>query len=474
MTESRLRGSGYYLPISHKMAYGAGAFTNNLLAAASGGMMVVLNLGFGMSPIVVGLLGSIPRFFDAITDPVMGYVSDNTKSRWGRRRPYIFVGVFIAALTFAAMWQIGEGHSHAFYFAFFLVVLIVFFVGYTIFATPWVALGYELTPDYHDRTNLMGVQNAMGQIPSLVIAPWFLWFMELDTFGGLTNGASWLAICVSLICIAFGVIPAIVLRERFVDRGKGAAENGLNQEFVKFFTGIKLTFVNFDFLKLAGATFLVFNGFQMIGAFQLYVIIYYVCGGDADAAGKLLGYLGTIAACATIVVIVLTTMLSRLIGKKNTFFICISISVFGYLLKWFCYDPAQPYLILVTAPFIAFGLGSLFTLMGAMIADVCDADEVVTGERREGMYGSIFWWVVKLGMTLALALGGVLLVATGFDVALEEQTERTLYFMRLFDVIIPAATSLLAIFLVSRYKLTEDAILQVRQILDERATAASS
>ena len=461
------------LPVSHKLAYGAGAFTNNLLAAASGGLMVVLNLGFGMSPILVGLLGSIPRFFDALTDPVMGYVSDNTKSRWGRRRPYIFVGVFIAAVTFAAMWQIGEGHSTGFYFAFFLAFLIVFFVGYTIYATPWVALGYELTPDYHDRTTLMGVQNAMGQIPFLVLAPWFLWFMELDTFGGLTNGASWLAICVALICVAFGVIPAIFLRERFVDRGKGAAQEGLKQEFLKFFIGIKRTFANLDFLKLAGATFLVFNGFQMIGAFQLYVIIFYVYSGDADAAGRLLGYLGTIAAVATIAVIAITTALSRFIGKKKTFFVCIGISVFGYLLKWFCYDPNNPYLILVTAPFIAFGLGSLFTLMGAMIADVCDADEVVTGERREGMYGSIFWWVVKLGMTLALALGGVLLVATGFDVDLEQQSEQTLYLMRLFDVVVPAVTSLLAILLISRYKLTEEAILEVRRQLDVRVATAA-
>ena len=474
MSDSPARSGTLKLPLTHKLAYGAGAFTNNLLAAASGGLMVVLNLGFGMSPILVGLLGSIPRFFDAITDPVMGYVSDNTKSRWGRRRPYIFVGVFLAALTFAAMWQIGEGYSHGFYFAFFLILLVIFFVGYTIFATPWVALGYELTPDYHDRTMLMGVQNALGQIPFLAIAPWFLWFMELDTFGGLTNGASWLAICVALICVAFGVIPAIVLRERFVERGKGAEQSDLKQEFAKFFAGIKQTFVNFDFLKLAGATFLVFNGFQMIGAFQLYVIIYYVFNGDADAAGRLLGYLGMVGGVATIAVIAITTLLSRLIGKKNTFFICVGISVFGYLLKWFCYDPANPNLILVTAPFIAFGLGSLFTLMGAMIADVCDADEVVTGQRREGMYGSIFWWVVKLGMTLALALGGVLLVATGFDVDLPEQSEQTLFLMRLFDVTIPAATSILAIILVSRYRLTEDEILKIRHELDERAAATAS
>lgn len=80
------------ISISHRIIYGLGAFVNNLLAAASGGMMIVLNLGFGMNPALVGLLGALPRLTDALTDPLMGYISDNTRSRWGRRRPYIFLG----------------------------------------------------------------------------------------------------------------------------------------------------------------------------------------------------------------------------------------------------------------------------------------------------------------------------------------------------------------------------------------------
>ena len=73
--------------LTHRVVYGAGAFVNNILAAASGGMMIVLNLGLGMNPALVGLLGALPRLTDAITDPLMGYTSDNTRSRWGRRRP---------------------------------------------------------------------------------------------------------------------------------------------------------------------------------------------------------------------------------------------------------------------------------------------------------------------------------------------------------------------------------------------------
>ncbi len=88
------------------------------------------------------------------------------------------------------------------------------------------------------------------------------------------------------------------------------------------------------------------------------------------------------------------------------------------MLKWWCYDPLVIWKLLIPAPFIAVGMGGLFTLMGSMIADVCDLDELETGHRREGMFGSIYWWVVKLGMALAFGMSGFLLNSTGFDVAM--------------------------------------------------------
>ena len=118
---------------------------------------------------------------------------------------------------------------------------------------------------------------------------------------------------------------------------------------------------------------------------------------------------------------------------------------------------------------MAFGLGGLFTLMGSMICDVVDADELITHERREGMFGSIYWWVVKLGMAAALAGGGFLLNATGFDVALEgAQTDGTILLMRAFDAFIPAVTSLIAIWAVASYGITEEVANQNRAELERR------
>jgi GPH family glycoside/pentoside/hexuronide:cation symporter len=124
---------------------------------------------------------------------------------------------------------------------------------------------------------------------------------------------------------------------------------------------------------------------------------------------------------------------------------------------------------------MAFGLGGLFTLMGSMIADVVDLDELETQERREGMFGSIYWWVVKLGMAAALAGGGLLLEATGFDVALEgAQTDTTLLLMRLFDILVPIITSAVAIWIVASYEITEEKAYEVRAELERRRGVIST
>ena len=455
-------------------AYGAGGLANNLLAAGSGGMMIALNLGYGMNPALVGLLGALPRLTDAITDPVMGHISDHTRSRWGRRRPYIALGAIAAPLMLALLWQLPDGRSESFYFTYFLIGSFVFYLAYTVFATPWVALGYELTPDYNERTRLMGVQNFIAQ-GAWLLAPWFLWFMELPSFGDMREGASALAVVLALGCLVLGLLPALLLRERHASATGPAAKPSASaaaaaiRAVTDFVIGFGKVLRSFDFLKLCGATFLVFNGFQLVAAFQAYVIIFYVFAGDQAAAGYWIGLVGTVSAVATFGVIALATVLGTRLGKRQAFYVCVGVSAVGYMLKWFCYDPANPWLLLLPAPLVAFGLGSLFTLMGSMVADVCDQDELETGERREGMYGAIFWWVVKLGMAAALAAGGFLLNATGFDVALGGgQSERTLFFMRLFDVAIPAATSVVAIALIASYRISEAKAVATRKALEER------
>ncbi len=462
---------------AHRLAYGSGAFVNNLLAAASGGMMIVLNLGLGMNPALVGLLGALPRLTDAFTDPVMGYISDHTNTRWGRRRPFIFAGAIAAGITFILLWQLPRGQSETFYFVYFLLMSILFYGGYTVFATPWVALGYELTPDYHERTRLMGTQNFIGQL-AYVVSPWFLWIMTYEGFfSDQIAGARGLSVIVAAVAIGLGILPAIFLRERMrevalvtgSDAHAATERKPLSENVKEFFKGFGQTLALRPFQKLCLATFLVFNGFMLIQSFQFYVIIYYVCGGDQEAGARYAGYAGTITAVCTFAVVAGVTWLATRIGKRKAFFVAIGLSMVGYAMKWFFYDPAHPMLVVVPAPLLAFGLGGLFTLVPSMVADVVDTDELKTHERREGMFGSIFWWTVKLGMAAALAGGGYLLNATGFDVDLGGgQSARTITLLRLFDAGIPFITSGIAIWAVYSFSITEQRANEVRAILEAR------
>ncbi len=464
------------IPFTHKVVYGLGAFVNNTLADAIGRMMIVLNLGLGMNPALVGLLGALPRLTDAITDPLMGYISDNTKSKWGRRRPYMFCGAISVAIVFTLLWQLPPGKSEGWYFWYFLAGSLIFFLAYTVYATPWVALGYELTPDYHERTRLMGVQNFFGNI-AYMISPYFLAIMYLPQFGDVVTGAGYLAMVIAGVVIVLGILPAIFLRERFKNvggedgdgDGKGGGIGPIIMDFLRGF-GKTLSFK--PFLKLCIATFLVFNGFILIAAFQSYVIIYYVFEGDQAAGSVFVGHSGLVQALSALVVIGIVTWLATKIGKRRAFYVSTGVSMVGYILKWFCYTPDNPWFVLIPAPLMAFGLAGLFTLMPSMVADVVDADELNTHERREGMYGSIFWWVVKLGQSAAILGGGILLVWTGFDVELGgAQTPEAIRLMRLCDALIPAVSSAIAIWAIATYSITEEKAHEVRMQLEERRGA---
>ena len=457
------------IPLAQKSAYATGMLVNNLQAAALPAMMVILNLGLGMSPVLVGYIAFIPRIFDAITDPLVGFISDNTRTKWGRRRPFILVGAILSGLIFALMWQFPEGRSETFYFWAFLTASILFFLAYTLYATPFVAFGYEMTSDYHERTRLHTFANAIGQLVWLGV-PWFYAIMANETlFRNKVHGARTLAIAVGAAVAILGVVPAIFCRERNVSLTKPVSKQGGIDNTLEFLSGIVVTFKCKPFVKLCAATFLVFNGYQLGVSFSLYVMIYYLYNGDDFLAGKLQGLFGSLTAAATLIVIPLTGWIATKIGKQKTFLVTISLSLIGYGSKWIGYNPEHPYWLLFSAPFVAFGTGSLFTLMGSMISDVCDYDELSTHERREGVFGAIYWWMVKLGMALAGLLTGFMLDLSGFDVKLDgPQTERTLFLLKSYDVGVPLITSAIAIVIMATYKITEKKAYEIRAELENR------
>lgn len=477
------------VPMYQKIAFGVGSLANQLFAAALGVFMIVLVMGLGMDPLLVGILGAVPRLFDAITDPLMGYISDNSRTRWGRRRPYIFVGAIITGVAFMLMWQIYPENGEAYNFVYFLLLSLLFYLGYTIFATPLVALGYEMSPDFHERTRIMAVSQWIGQL-AWVIAPWF-WVMiyNPNLYESAAVGSRDLAIWVGLLCLVFGVIPAVFCKERqpMEQATEKLSLSSFKAIFGKFFKGIWQTFKCLPFVKLCTATFLVFNGFQTVAQFSFFIIVFYVFNGDQGAAGTWPAWFGTISSlCTCLLVIPAITKLSQKFGKRNAFIIATLISIVGYVLRWWAFEqalnPSTHWMMFVSLPLMAFGIGGLFTLMMSMTADVCDLDELNTGERREGIFGAVYWWFVKLGTAIATLMSGWVLSAIGYG-RLEEirnslssgeallsipEAAGIIDLMRLSDIFIPVCTALIAIVVMYRYDFTEQKANEVREELERR------
>ena len=570
------------IPIFQKSIYSMGSLANDSQAAWIGQMVAILILGLGISPIWVGVIGFIPRIFDAILDPIVGFSSDNTRTRYGRRRPFIFFGAIFAGICYMLMFQLYKSNSATFNGLYFLIFQILFFAAFTCYSIPWIALGYEMTPDYHERTSLQSWSRVFAQVPWL-LAPWCWaimynknWFANPET--GAPDpvlGARFVSIIIGCVIVFAGILPAIFNKEHFANLPKpkkitgdfiknlindvqsklfikliiistispyiisvlaNLASNGtflnyfaqyslLNKIFVyilaiflqvasflllnaiptvrKLFKNIAITFKNKLFVKICAATFLIFNGFMLSSTFILWVIFFYVFQNAPSteaaytAGGKLLGIYGTFSAICTVCVVSFIPWLSRKLGKRNAFFVTIPISIIGYSMKWIGYNQLHPansqlwplmnssgfvnflktcallarehYLLLACAPFIVFGLGSLFTIILSMVADVCDQDELETGERREGMFSAVYWWMVKLGLALAGLIGGALLTWTGFKQELGlGQATQTLLWMRKLDVIIPIVTSIIAIFIIRTINTSEEKAHGVRMKLEQR------
>lgn len=487
------------VPLGQKAAFGAGHLVLNLLPGALGVFMFFLLTAFGMDPFLAGLLGGLPRIFDALTDPIMGFISDNTNSKWGRRRPYIFIGAILSGILFAVLWQMDPAESQNYNFWYFLIMSMVFLIGNTMFATPLVGLGYEMTSDYNERTRLMAFSQTIGQIAWMIV-PWF-WIIisdpnmlpisaeEISRIASLglseaetakvtlesvqANGVRKLSIIVGIACLILGVLPAFFCKgidSANMENRKKITFKTLGSNMMDLFKGIAQVSKNKPFLKLCGATFLVFNGFQMVASFSFFIIVFYMFEGSYADAGNWPAWFSTVTAIVTAFgVIPIVTLLANKFGKRQAFIISTALSIVGYILKWWAFDKDNPYLLFMPIPFMAFGLGGLFTLMMSMTADVCDLDELENGmPRKEGTFGAIYWWMVKLGQALALVLGGAVLKFVGFDGAAAQQSAETMTSLRLADVIIPSVTAGIAILIMWSYSLSESRAKKIKEQLIER------
>jgi GPH family glycoside/pentoside/hexuronide:cation symporter len=402
----------------------------------------------------------------------MGFISDNTKSIWGRRRQYVFVGAIIMGISFMIMWQLYRESGVNYNFYFFLMWSFVFYLGLSVFSVPYVAMGYEMSDDFHERTNIMAISQWIGQW-AWVIAPWF-WVIMYDPswFPNADTATRTLAIWVGLSCMLLAMVPAIFIKSTSTkndDSLKPLTFRTIGGSLREILVSFKEAFVNKPFRKLCIATFFIFNAFNTVAGFTFFIVVYYLFNGNTSDAGiwpTLFGCIGALA--TTFIVIPIVAWMSKKMEKKRVFLISQGISIFGYVLLWFLFIPGKPYMFLFALPFFSFGIGSLFTLMMSMTADVCDMDELISGKRREGIFGAIYWWMVKFGFAIAGLLTGIIMSLVSFKAGAETQPEGAVTGLRLFFSGIPILGTLIAMWVMRNYDLTEEKARGIKKELDAR------
>ena len=447
--------------IKQKVGYAMGAMATNVAINSVANLTgLIYNVGLGLSPVLTGVAQGIPRLWDAISDPLIGNLSDNTRTKYGRRIPYIFVGCIAMGITYWLFWMAPCGWNEYATFGYLVIMSLLFYTAYTLLEVPRGALGYEMTDDYHERTVIFAYCSFFINVGSLTI-PWLYYLANLKIFGSEIIGMRYVGAGLGCILIVAGMTCAIVCKEQKIEQIK-------HQEKIKFSESVVLTLKNKTFLWLLGVVFLVTIGFYFVSGFTNYIMIYFVYGGDKPAASVMMGWCGTLWSTLSLVGVFGMTWIAARIGKSTTVMIFLVVMAVGNLLKIFCYDPNHPWLVLIPTASLSMGMLVLFSLIYSMMADICDEDEVNTGKRREGSYQAIYGLLWKLGIGLAYFAAGGLLESTGFDEDLAVQSDSTLYWLRFWDICLPSAVCLLGAALMIRYPLTEKRAYQIKEILQDK------
>lgn len=446
-------------------AYGVGIIAYQFPhTAVSSLAMPIFNVELGLAPATVGAALMVARLWDAVNDPIVGSFSDNTRSRWGRRRPFIFCGAILTGLIYPLLWLAPKGWSQQALAVWLIGGAILLFSAFSIFSVPYSALAHELTPISQERTRIQAWRSYFNIAFSIAVG-WLYWLCQRPVFGSPAQGAKWVGLASGCVIILCGVLPALLLREPYYTVASATRKD-------PFWQAAWATLKNRPNLVLMGIVNTLILGIMTTEALGFYILTYHVYGGDKLAAGKMIGIGSTLAALTGFAVIPLVHFAARRWGKIVALRACLSIYIVVCAAKWLLASPLHPWTWPLIGMLGQFGGIGFWVLVNSMKGDACDWDELHSGKRREGAYAAVGGLVSKISNSLTYFLTGLLVQWAGFNAALgSHQIPMTLLSLRIAFSVGPISFLLVCLWLLHFYRLDQATMLETRRQLELRRAA---
>jgi len=460
------------LPAIKKISYGLGTGIDMWgLWLYPGVAFAVFNIYLGVSPVLVGLALTLIRLYDAIADPIAGWISDNFRSKYGRRRPFILVAGILSGLGLPTLFLVSPSWSELQFlgvsavFWYMLGSSLIYIPLIALFTVPFNSLG----PDYDERTSVMTYRSVMQKIFEVgnFYALRFTnlaWFLipatgAKNTLMGMQVYTSGLGILMAI----FAVIIFFKVKERYYEK-----------VVTKITTRISLKDSFYETLKVRpfrmmlgmGASFTL--GTSMVGALGYYATVYYVCGGDTRSGDNWNFWMGIAFMIGGLIGAPILNRIASVVAKRSAAIIAGLIGILAYGSSWFLYTPVIPWLQTIASGLMGLAASGLWMLHSSIGADIIDYDELNTGKRREGSFTAGMSYILKLGNSFGYFVSGLILNWIGFDAAIKVQSVQAITGIRLALAIIPIFGLAMAVYFVSRMELTKQKCIEIRAALEKR------
>jgi GPH family glycoside/pentoside/hexuronide:cation symporter len=402
----------------------------------------------GLAAALAGAAVMVGKLWDAVTDPVMGYISDRTRSRWGRRRPYLLFGALPMMLTMWLFFTAPEIENPLALTLWAVLTLMLLNTASTVINIPYSSLTPELTGDYHERTSLNGYRFGCAVFGTIAgaaaVQPLVQLFASPDAADPLLDkgGFSLMGLILGALMMAVTLLTFLGTREKKHTREDFPTEG--------FFSTYKAVFTNRPYVILLLTYALHLMGITFLQSILVYYTEYVYHRTDLTTPAMIL------LLVTAMVFIPLSVLVSKRIGKKLTYQICFVIIASAGMIIFFLGHILGPNFFLVLMVYAGIGVGFSYVSPFAMVPDTVEFDAVKTGERKEGAYYGMWTFTSKAGQALAVFVSGLILARGGY-IPGADQSAGALLAIRLIIGPLPALILLGALVLIRFYPLDEAA-----------------